>query len=318
MSGDAGVERSVKRTQRDQNRADRLIKALATKSEEQELLFASTALILCGLPYAPTTERTIVREAFTASGRVRVTFQAMLEDVPLAFGKDAVLLTFLTTKALLTRSPTVTFATAKEYLDLFGEDLGGKSYKLLAERWRRLAGLVIGIERHGHVSHDTALQVVIKQAHLPTRSSLMAARAGFEILPGVQPHYSINLGRDFWSDLQRTAVPLLLPVMRAFANRPMAWHFVQFLHWRSYVSQRAADHGRTPQARIDWGELRMTLGSNAKNDKQLRRELKRVIADLKVLWPACDAVFDGSTLCVGPPKDGRMLVRPKIRLPLDQ
>jgi hypothetical protein len=237
----------------------------------------------------------------------------MLENVPLADGKDAVLLTFLTTKALLTDSPTVSFATAKEYLDMFGEDTGGKSYRLLAERWRRLAGLVIAIERHGDVSHDSELQVVIKRARLPTKSSLMAARAGFEVLPGFQQNYSINLGTDFWNDLKRNAVPLLLPAMRAFANRPLAWHFVQFLHWRSYVSQKAAEHGHLQTARIDWTELRMMLGSTTKYEQQLRRELRRVIADLRVLWPECNASFDGSTLCVGPPSSGILMVQSKKR-----
>jgi hypothetical protein len=313
LTEDSKTDRPVKRTQRDQNRADRLIAALTTKSEEQELLFTSQGLILCGLPYVPTAERTIIREAPTSRGSVRVTFQAMLENVPLAYGKDAVLLTFLTTKALLTDSPTVSFATAKEYLDLFGEDSGGKSYRVLAERWRRLAGLVIAIERHGDVSHDSELQVVIKRARLPSRSSLMAARAGFEVLPGLQQNYSINLGTDFWNDLKRNAVPLLLPAMRAFANRPLAWHFVQFLHWRSYVSQKAAEHGRSQVARIDWTELRMMLGSNTKYEQQLRRELKRVIADLRVLWPECNASFDGTTLCVGPPSSGILMVQSKKR-----
>ena len=210
----AGDSHVVTRGTRDQNRADRLIAALTTQSEQQELLYASHALMLCGLPYVPTTERTIVREAHTARGRVRVTFQAVLDDVPLAFGKDAVLLSFLTTKALLAGDPTVNFATAKEYLDLFGEDTGGKGYRVLAERWRRLAGLVIAIERHGEMSHDTELQVVIRRARLPTKSSLMAARAGLQVLPELQPHYSITLGSDFWNDLRQSAVPLLLPVDR--------------------------------------------------------------------------------------------------------
>src|SRR5689334_2343555 len=105
----------AKRRTREANRADRLLAALDAKTERDQLLYAAQALILCGLPYAPTTERTIIREGHTSRGRVRVTFRAALEDVALPYGKDAVLLTFLTTKAILNNARTVNFAAAREY-----------------------------------------------------------------------------------------------------------------------------------------------------------------------------------------------------------
>jgi hypothetical protein len=303
----------MKRRPREVNRTERLLAAIEAKAECDDLLYGAQALILCGLPYAPTAERTIVREAQTSRGRLKVTFSAALKDVPLPYGKDAVLLTFLTTKAILGDGPTVSFATAREYLELFGEDLGGRSYKLLAERWRRLAGLVIGVERHGDTAHESNLQVVISAAKLPIRSSIMATRSGMERFAALQPYYSITLGRDFWADLRSRAVPLLLPVMRAFATRPLAWHFVQYVHWRSYVALRAAAHGHTAPARIDWHELRLMLGSNTRHDKQLRRELRTVITDLTLLWPECNAYFDRFTLCIGAPTSGVTLVESRER-----
>lgn len=178
----------LRRRPRDAKRADRLLAALDAKAERDDLLYTAQALILCGLPYAPTSERTLVREAHTSRGRLRVTFSAALKDVPLPYGKDAVLLTFLTTRAILGDGPIVSFATAKEYLELFGEDTGGRSYKLLAERWRRLAGLVVAVERQGDATHDTNLQVVISSAKLPARSSVMAARSGIGRFPALQPY----------------------------------------------------------------------------------------------------------------------------------
>jgi hypothetical protein len=285
---------------------------MSAKAENDDLLYSAQALILCGLPYAPTSERTIVREARTSKGRLRVTFSAALKDVPLPYGKDAVLLTFLTTRAILGDGPTVSFAAAREYLELFGEDTGGRSYRLLAERWRRLAGLVIGVERHADTGHESHLQVVISAAKLPIRSRIMALRSGMERY-ALQPYYSITLGPDFWTDLRLRAVPLLLPVMRAFASRPLAWHFVQYVHWRSYVALRAAAHGHTAPARIDWHELRLMLGSATRHDKQLRRELRTVITDLKILWPECNAHFDRFTLCIGAPTSGVTLVESRDR-----
>jgi hypothetical protein len=307
------VPLKTKRRPREANRVHRLLAAMDAKAENDDLLYSAQALILCGLPYAPTSERTIVREARTSRGRLRVTFSATLKNVPLPYGKDAVLLTFLTTKAILGDNPTVSFATAREYLELFGEDTGGRNYKLLADRWRRLAGLVVGVERQGDITHESHLQVVITAAKLPNRSSIMATRSGMERFAALQPYYSITLGRDFWVDLRSKAVPLLLPVMRAFATRPLAWHFVQYVHWRSYVALRATAHGHTAPARIDWPELRLMLGSTTRHDKQLRRELRTVLTDLKLLWPECNAHFDRFTLCIGAPASGVTLVESRER-----
>ena len=66
----------LKRRPRDANRADRLLAAMEAKAKGDDLLYTAQALILCGLPYAPTSERTIVREARTSRGRLRVTFSA--------------------------------------------------------------------------------------------------------------------------------------------------------------------------------------------------------------------------------------------------
>jgi hypothetical protein len=172
---------------------------------------------------------------------------------------------------------------------------------------------VVGVERQGETAHESNLQVVISAAKLPNRSSIMATRAGVERFAALQPYYSITLGRDFWVDLRSRAVPLLLPVMRAFATRPLAWHFVQYVHWRSYVTLRAAAHGHTAPARIDWHELRLMLGSTTRHDKQLRRELRTVLTDLKFLWPECNAQFDRFTLCIGAPTSGVTLVESRER-----
>lgn len=64
----------MKRRPREVNRTERLLAAMDAKAECDDLLYGAQALILCGLPYAPTAERTIVREAQTSRGRLKVTF----------------------------------------------------------------------------------------------------------------------------------------------------------------------------------------------------------------------------------------------------
>lgn len=285
-----------------------------SESERQELLFTAQTLILCGLPYKATDKRTITRVAKTSKGRLRVTFQAAVPDVSLPYGKDRVLLTFLLTKARQADSPVVTFDYAREYLDAFEEGVGGKSYAALAERWRRLAGLTIVIERDGvDTPHHARIQNLVEELYLPPKAGVMAERAGLPFFPELElkNHYSIKFSASFWEDFKRFAVPLHAGVMKAFATRPLAWDFVQFVHYRSFTVQKQAQVNSNAEARIEWQELRLMLGTSSRDRKGLVREMRTILTELSQVWPQHRAKFEGSTLLIAPPADGIGLVATK-------
>ncbi len=85
-------------------------------SLSQELFQVSQALILCGLPYQPTTERHFTRKARLADGStVAVTFSTALEAA-MPYGSDRTLLHFLMDRAVKTGSRFVSWETATEFL----------------------------------------------------------------------------------------------------------------------------------------------------------------------------------------------------------
>lgn len=100
-------------------------------SLSQELFQVSQALILCGLPYQPTTERHFTRNARLADrSTVAVTFSTALEAA-MPYGSDRTFLHFLMDRAVKTGSRFVSWETATEFLSTMnlatGERIGGIS-----------------------------------------------------------------------------------------------------------------------------------------------------------------------------------------------
>jgi hypothetical protein len=127
----------------------------------QELFQVSQALILCGLPYQPTTERHFTRRARLGDGStVSVTFSTALEAA-MPYGSDRTLLHFLMDRAVKTGSRFVSWETATEFLNTMNLATGGKNRRDLRERFRRIAGLTIGVERKTADSYSGRIMPVI-------------------------------------------------------------------------------------------------------------------------------------------------------------
>jgi hypothetical protein len=113
-----------------------------------EVFKLAQAMILCTLPYRPTAEVKITRRARLGDGSTLiVTFMAARDGVPMAYGSDRKLLTWMFDKAIQSDSPFVPWRTATEYSKETGINDSGKNLRDLRERFRRLSGLVISIER---------------------------------------------------------------------------------------------------------------------------------------------------------------------------
>jgi hypothetical protein len=289
------------------------------ESAKQELLYIAQVLVLCGLPYrqpkgtngAPLTHWE--RSARTAQGEVRLTLGTMDPKVGLPYGKDRVLLSWLITKALQTGSPKITWETATEFFEAFGLDTGGATYRWFLAAWKRLANLAIKIDRHEYGGGEDwgRLRVVIEDYRLPTLKEQQQEAAGGVRLPLEAP-YAAELGAKLFQELQEgRVVPLPLPVMREFQDEPKAWDFACFVFWRSWVCQKAQLFNANPVARVSWQDLQLQLGSTDKDAKQLRKTLRTFLDRLRLVWPECQAGFDGSTLVVEPPRSSLHLVQAK-------
>lgn len=284
-------------------------------SSQQELLIVAQALVMCGLPYRPLRNPDgswcthYVREARTARGVLRVTFGSTDPRVPIAYGQDRTLLAWLTTKAFQLSCPTVTWASAREFLDAFEIAKGGSQYRLFAERWARLTKLFISVERRTNVISGHNRTLFASWLLPEPRTAHRELEGGQARIPQVP--YSVTFSADFYQDLQHWHIPLPLPVMREFANEPKAWDFAGFVIYRSWLTEMAGQHGRDPVARIRLPELMTQLGSTDRDSRQLRRSLRDILARLVRVWPEGRAQFEGSVLQIAPPVGGVHLVLPR-------
>lgn len=277
-----------------------------TEGEDQELLVAAQALILCGLPYKPLLDESgrpmthYKRTARTARGTVSLIVAAADPDIPLPYGKDRAVLAWLQTKAKRQGNPTVTWKSASEFFELFDLDKGGRTYAQFHETWRRLGNAVFTIEIETETRTKGRLIPLLEEWDLPTGKDRKKEASGQPHLPGLQ--YFVTLSPTLWKHLQESAVPLRLEVMRHFQDEPKAWDFVALICYRSWLCERSLSGGFNPVARISWKDLAEQLGTVDKDAYRLRNTLRTILAKLKKIWPECQAELErGGLLCIKPP-----------------
>jgi hypothetical protein len=268
-------------------------------AEEPDLLVTAQALILCGLPYKPVAGAHYQRQAQTTQGLVRLTVGAMDPKTPLPYGKDRVVLAWVTTKAMQTGNPCVEWASASEYFETFGLDNGGTQYRKLKQSWERLAKATMLLEVIRDGAQNIRPSLLFERADLPTlRDKHDESDRHLVLLSGMK--YGVELGHTLWEHLQAHPIPLPLEVMREYQNEPMAWDVAAYLSWRSHLCQHSDS-----VARIAWRDLMQQLGSEDTNRKRLRTSLKDILTRLRLVWPELRAEFlPSGVLEIRPPARG--------------
>jgi hypothetical protein len=147
-----------------QRRASTLVELRSQREDDawQELIFISRYLVAMSLPYEATKERQITKSARLGDGRrAHLTLTAGLDGIDLPFGSDRTLLHWLLDQVArqiresdgtkgLEQARFVKWSKASDYLKDMGLDAqGGKNYRDLRARYRRLSGLMIGIRVEG-------------------------------------------------------------------------------------------------------------------------------------------------------------------------
>lgn len=263
-----------------------LFEAREACEQPHQILLAARATVLCGLPLRPVTCRSWIKEArLGADEKLIVTFCAIGEPL-LPYGADRALFTWIQTRAYA-NDGLVSFDTLREFLDAFHLPADGRNYALFRERLERLQNVSVQIKHihDGSVltfnSHPISLAIT-PQDSAEMRSLLAEDGSAQESLL-VQKPWGFLLNKTFWSYLRANPVPLPLPLMRIFHNRPKAWDLAAFVTYRCYCAS-------TPSV-IPWEGLRQVLGSQERKERQLRRTLVRDLAEIKTVLPDLPAFF---------------------------
>lgn len=104
-------------------------------------------------------------------------------EAAMPYGSDRTLLHFLMDRAVKTGSRFVSWKTATEFLSTMNLATAGKNRRDLRERFRRIAGLTIGVERKTADSYSGRVMPVIGECHLSTSIDLRAETNGSPTLP---------------------------------------------------------------------------------------------------------------------------------------
>jgi hypothetical protein len=286
--------------QQRRNRSDHPLINVAVARHFEELsgdvYQVAQALILCGLPYEPTPKSKITRKAMLADGsRVAVTFSTALEG-SMPYGSDRCLLHFLLDKAVKTRSRFVNWETATEFLTAMKMAPGGKNRRDLRERFARIRGLTIGVERTGPYSNETEIMPVIRRSRLPTSLDRRAERQGQTVLPldeGVI--YGVELDEVFFQELMRHHVPISKELISSTRKQSQLQDLMLFLCWRCYAAQS--------ESLIPWDYLRQQLWQDDTNRQRIKTRFATAIRTLRSIWPELQAEAKSKGLWVAPPRD---------------
>ena len=279
--------------------------SLAGSTSPQVVQIAQT-LVLCGLPYRKTAERTIVRRSRAADGTtVTVTFQAHRSETPLPYGSDRSVLHWATDRAIKTGSPLVDWNSATRFLADMKMCDSGQNYARLREAFRRLSGFSVTVERVTEANEKLTILPVFESSNIPR----LHPSAKVVPIQGQDPEYEqtgILFGSTFYKEIVRHHVPFPLDVLRSVYRKPQMSDYMMFLHWRVFAAQS--------ETVIPWHMMREQLWQEDSNLYRMRTRFQEVIKAFKVVWPELTAEARSTGLYIAPIRSGRYLIPGAHRL----
>jgi len=247
-----------------------------------EVIKIAQAMLLCTLPYSATKENHITRTARLGDGStLTVTFSTGIPDVPLPFGSDRKLLAWVFDRAINSESPMIAWESAWEYQKEMGLKRSGKNNKDLRERFHRISGLNINIERKDNSGITGKNFSIIDTYNLPPsiagrkfnpdQHSLGYASEALEPPPAP---FGISVNQTLFHDIRKhhVAVPRSLWLQAKGNSQDM----VLWLYYRCYAAKT--------ESVIPWSALAEQFPQD-KNPRRARQHAREAIVQLRLLWP---------------------------------
>ena len=244
-----------------------------------EVFKLAQAMILCTLPYRPTAEVKITRRARLGDGStLLVTFMAARDGVPKAYGSDRKLLTWMFDKAIQSDSPFVPWTKATDYNREIGINDSGKNFRDLRDRFRRLSGLVISIERRTASGEKGKTVPVIEEFNLPPSvASMEAEELGQGRLPELIENYGFKLNESLWRDIKRHNVAIPRELWLRTKGSAQLQDILLWMFYRCYSAQT--------ESVVPWEGIRQQLPQDDSNPWRLKQLVKTAVMELRLIWP---------------------------------
>lgn len=262
--------------------ADRVVELAVARHDQtlgEEYIKLAQAMLLCTLPYSPSTATRIVRKARLGDGSyLTVTFAAITEGVGLPYGADRKLLHWLIDKAIRADDPYVPWTSVIEFQREVGIQQSGRSNKQIRERFARIAGLVIQIKRPK--SDGTALDTfpIIAKSYLP--NSIAPKTLDSETqrpLPEMGERFGVMLHGPLFEDFKLHKAVMPRRLWLELEGPTAVQDLVMWLYYRCYSA--------ASETVIPWTALQEQFPTDDSNPNRLKQYARTAIKTLKTLWP---------------------------------
>lgn len=274
--------------------ADRAAKIRELRDREMnELYQVAQALILCGLPYEPTTERQITRRARLGDGStVTVTFVAALDGIEMPYGSDRTVLHWILDRAVKNNAPFISWTTAQEFNREVGLSKSGKNNQDLRKRFQRIKGLAISVQRRTSKMDTSMILPIIRKSSLPTSVETENAKAAQRSSSRTEKQFGIELDIGFFEELKEYHVVVPRPLVNSTKRSSQLQDCVLFLYWRSFAAQS--------NSLIPWAYLRQQIWHSDKTERRIKLRFSKAIKWLQSAWPDLRAEARPEGLWIGP------------------
>jgi len=240
-----------------------------------DVIKLAQAVMLCTLPYSSTDSTKIERRARLGEGDyLYVTFTAGIRGEQLPFGADRKLLAWILDRAIQSNSPYIPWRSAYEFQKEIGQKKSGKNNRDLMQRFRRISGLVINIQRRNSGTKADMLYKVIESSYLPES---ITGKPDQNVLPALEDGFGIRLDPSLFSDIKDHNLTLPRKLWM-YDCGPMRVHdMVLWLCWRC--------HAAMSESVIPWDSLADQFDQDA-NPRRMKQHARKAITIIRTLWPS--------------------------------
>ena len=256
----------------------------------EEVIKIAQAILLCTLPYSASAETFITRKARLGDGStLAVTFSAGIPGVPIPFGADRKLLAWILDRAITSGSPSIGWDSAWEYQKEMGLSRSGKNNKDLRDRFLRISGLNVNIQRKDSTSVAGKNYSIIDRYFLP--NSIRAAahqdpNQGTLLPIGDRIPYEVCLNPTLFDDIRKHHVAVPRGLWAQTKGNSQVQDMLLWLYCRCYAAQT--------ESVIPWASLADQFPQDS-NRRRMREHAREAIRMLRHLWPGVrvDAIEAG-------------------------
>ncbi len=271
------------------NQATRIVEiAAARRSGElgEDIIKLAQIMILTTLPYSEQTERQVTRRARLGDGSyLAVTFTAARPDTPLPFGADRKLLAWILDRAITSGAQFIPWQSAWEYQKEMGTAMGGRANRQMNERFHRLSGLIINIQREGDATVQGAPYKVFAYYNLPKSivGKLGQAEIQQPVFPEMAEKQGLYLDDQLFHDICKHHVVLPRELWQSIKGPAPVQDIIFWLIYRCYSA--------ASETVVPWSALIQQFPQDS-NPHRIRQNVKEAVRLLKVLWPGVKLAVD--------------------------